>query len=104
MDHASARREKYGRNRLCNRVQELEVVQAEALLVEHASNFLARVLELLYICKHSHAQLLHLMHVLVRKDLAVAHWILFLLTFIVLVVFLARLQGVISAYFQAYLA
>ena len=55
VDHSSARCEEDGRNSLCNRVQQLVVVQAEALLVEHAGDLLARVLELLHIRKHCHA-------------------------------------------------
>ena len=49
VDHSSASCEEDRRDRLGNRVQELVVVQAETLLVEHAGNLLARVLELLHI-------------------------------------------------------
>ena len=55
VDHSSARCKEDGRNRLCNCVQQLVVVQAEALLVEHAGDLLTRVLELLHIRQHRHA-------------------------------------------------
>ena len=67
MDHAAKSGEEYAGYGLNNRVLQLVVVQAEALLVEDTCDFLTRILKVLQIGKHCHAQILHLHNVVLVK-------------------------------------
>lgn len=71
VNDAAEGREENACNRFYNSILQPVIVQAEALLVEDARDFLARVLEVLQVSQHGHAQILHLHDILTREHLAV---------------------------------